>query len=282
MSNYNAMNNFYTILAMVAMLVFNTSCSESITDMGNPWVETSISAAEQRVHNLVMQARKGDVQAYNSLAQCYRDGDGVEPSWLNMLCMYAIYAQKTGREFEDVIEVSKEGKYSWVVSEIMDSSSDDELEARLKQLKQVVPAEVKAVEAAKMADSMNDVASAMAMIREAEDEGSELAVILQVTYYEDGEDVTGLEEYLLRVAGKYPVLNLMLGDLCVGRYRESKDIANIHDAIAYYYKADACGMLVPKYADVLLNLYDYFMQKGELECDEHELELLRVLSQNAD
>ena len=138
MSNYNAMNKFYTILAMVAMLVINTSCGESITDMGNPWVETSVSAAEQRVHNLVMQARKGDVQAYNSLAQCYRDGDGVEPSWLNMLCMYAIYAQKTGREFEDVIEVSKDGKYSWVVSEIMDSSSDDELEARLKQLKQVV------------------------------------------------------------------------------------------------------------------------------------------------
>ena len=199
-----------------------------------------------------------------------------------MLCMYAIYAQKTGREFEDVIEVSKDGNYSWVIYEIMDSpSSDEEIEAQLQWLKQVAPAEVKAVEAAKKADSMSDVASAMAIIREAEDEGSELAVILQLTYYQEGEDKSGFEEYLLRVAGKYPVLNLMLGDLCVGRYRESKDIANIHDAIAYYYKADACGMLVPKYADVLLNLYDYFMQKGELECDDQELERLRVLAQKA-
>ena len=103
------MNRLFTILCMVTMLVFHTSCNDSVMDIESPSVGLKTSAVDQRVQNLIQQARLGDVEAYNSLALCYRDGDGVEQSWLNMICMYAIYCQKTGGDIEDVIELFDEG-----------------------------------------------------------------------------------------------------------------------------------------------------------------------------
>ena len=84
------MNRLFTILCMVTMLVFHTSCNDSVMDIESPSVELKTSAVDQRVQNLIQQARLGDVEAYNSLALCYRDGDGVEQSWLNMICMYVV------------------------------------------------------------------------------------------------------------------------------------------------------------------------------------------------
>ena len=83
------MNRLFTILCMVSLLVFHTSCNDSVMDLESPNVEIKTRAVDQRVQNLIQQARQGDVEAYNSLALCYRDGDGVEKSWLNMICMYA-------------------------------------------------------------------------------------------------------------------------------------------------------------------------------------------------
>ena len=71
------MNRLFTILCMVSMLVFHTSCNESVMDLESPNVEIKTRAAEQRVQNLIQQARQGDVEACKSLSICYRDGDGV-------------------------------------------------------------------------------------------------------------------------------------------------------------------------------------------------------------
>ena len=177
------MNRLFTILCMVSLLVFHTSCDDSVMDFPSPNVEIKTRAVDQRVQNLIQQARQGDVEAYNSLALCYRDGDGVEKSWLNMICMYATYSQKTGGDIEDVVELFDEGHPFRLLFDIMDSPSyNEEVEAKLERLKQSAPAEAKAIEAAKMAFSMEETTSALSNIREAEDEGSELAVIFQAIY----------------------------------------------------------------------------------------------------
>ena len=72
------MNRLFTILCMVSLLVFHTSCNDCVMDLESPNVEIKTRAVDQRVQNLIQQARQGDVEAYNSLALCYRDGDGVE------------------------------------------------------------------------------------------------------------------------------------------------------------------------------------------------------------
>ena len=273
------MNRLFTILCMASLLVFHTSCNESVMDLESPSVEMKTRAVDQIVQNLIQQARQGNVEAYNSLALCYRDGDGVEKSWLNMLCMYAIYSQKTGGDIEKVVELFDEGHPFRLLFEIMDSPSfNEEVEAKLEQLKQSAPAEAKAIEVAKKAFSMEEATSALSTIREAENEGSELAVIFQAIYYDEAKDKTGQEECLTRIADKYPFFNLLLGESYARKYGETEDFSYIQKAIECYYKADAHGMLIPKYANALWGMYDYFGQKGMLEYDEQEVERLKVLA----
>lgn len=273
------MNRLFTILCMASLLVFHTSCNDSVMDLESPSAEMKTRTVDQRVQNLIQQARQGDVEAYKSLALCYRDGDGVEKSWLNMLCMYAIYSQKTGGDIENVVELFDEGHPFRLLFEIMDSPSfNEEVEAKLEQLKQSAPAEAKGIEAAKKAFSMEEATSALSTIREAENEGSELAVIFQAIYYDEAKDKTGQEECLTRIADKYPFFNLLLGESYARKYGKTEDFSYIQKAIECYYKADAHGMLIPKYANALWGMYDYFGQKGMLEYDEQEVERLKVLA----
>lgn len=273
------MNKLFTILCIVVMSLFHTSCNDSVMELENPVVELKTRAVGQRVQNLIQQARQGDVEAYNSLALCYRDGDGVEQSWLNMICMYAIYCQKTGGDIEDVIELLEEGNPFRLIFEIVEMPcSNEEIKAKMDQLRLSAPAEAKAVEAAKKAFSIEEATSALSIIREAESEGSELAAILQVIYYDETKDKTGQEECLIRIADKYPFFNLMLGESYVLKYHECEDYSYIQKAIECYYKADAYGMLNPKYASALLRMYDNFGEKGLLKSDEKEIERLKILA----
>ena len=273
------MNRIFTILCMVSMLVFHTSCNDSVMDIESPSVDLKTRTVDQRVQNLIQQARLGDVEAYNSLALCYRDGDGVEKSWFNMMCMYAIYSQRTGGDVEDIIELFEEGHPFRLLFEIMDSPSFNEtVEAKLEQLRQLAPAEAKAIEAAKRAFTMDEATVAMNVFREAEAEGSELAVIFQAAYYDQATDKTGQEEYLTRIAEQYPFFNQLLGDLYAKQYGDSDDFSYIQKAIECYHKADAYGMLLPKYANTLWGMYDYFGQKGLLEYDEQEVKRLKILA----
>ena len=273
------MNRLFTIFCLVSISVFHTSCNDSVMDIESPSVELKTRAVDQRVQNLIQQARQGDVEAYNSLALCYRDGDGIEKSWLNMLCMYAIYCQKTGGDIEDIIELFEEGNPFRLIFETVETScSNEEIEAKIELLRLSAPAEAKAVEAAKNAFSLEDATSALNIIREAEAEGSELAVIFQAAYYEQATDKTGQEEYLTRIAEKYPFFNQLLGDLYAKQYGDSDEFSYIQKAIECYYKADAYGMLLPKYANTLWGMYDYFGQKGLLEYDEQEVKRLKILA----
>ena len=165
------MNRLFTILCMVTMLVFHTSCNDSVMDIESPSVELKTRAVDQRVQNPIQQARLGDVEAYNSLALCYRDGDGVEQSWLNMICMYAIYCQKTGGDIEDVIELLEEGNPFRLIFEIVEiPCSNEDIETKMDQLRQSAPAEAKAVEAAKKVFSIEEATSTLSIIREAEND----------------------------------------------------------------------------------------------------------------
>lgn len=276
------MNRLFTILCMVTMLVFHTSCNDSVMDIESPSVELKTRAVDQRVKNLIQQARLGDVEAYNSLALCYRDGDGVEQSWLNMICMYAIYCQKTGGDIEDVIELLEEGNPFRLIFEIVEMPcSNEDIETKMDQLRQSAPAEAKAVEAAKKVFSIEEAKSALSIIREAESEGSELAAMLQVIYYDETKDKTGQEECMIRIAEKYPFFNLMLGESYVMKYHENEDFSYIQKAIECYYKADAYGMLIPKYASALLGMYVNFGENGLLKSDEKEIERLKILAKRA-
>ena len=273
------MNKFFTILCMASILVSHTSCNDSVMNYGSPSVEAQTRVVDQRVQDLIQQARQGDVEACNSLALCYRDGDGIGQSWLNMICMYAIYSQKTGGDIEDIISLFEEGHPFRLLTEILDSPSfNEKVEIKLEQLKQLAPAEAKAIEAVKNAYTVEEAADAMKTIRDAEEEGSELAAVFQIIYYDEVEDVTRLEDCLIRITEKYPYFNQLLGDLYAEQYEDSEDFSYIQKAIEYYYKADAYGMLTPKCANTLWRMHNNFGKEGLLEYDEQEMERLKILA----
>lgn len=264
---------------MACMLVFYTSCKVGDMNLETPNEVTDTRAVDQRIQILIQQAREGDIEAYNSLALCYRDGDGVEKSWFNMLCMYTTYNQKTGKDFEDMVELLDEHHPFRLIVEIMDSPSiDEKVKMKLERLKLMDPAEAKAIEAVMKAMSKEETDQVLAVIREAENEGSELAAILLTLYKAGSDDKTRKEECLIRVAQRFPFFNLLLGDLCMDKYNDTGDFCHVEKALEYYYKADAYGMLIPKYASKLCGMYDYYGQKGLLEYETQEIERLEILA----
>lgn len=273
------MNRLLTILGMASLLIFHTSCDDSVMELKSTGAEIRTLAVDKKVSDLIQQARKGDAEAYKSLAQCYKDGDGVEKSWFNMMCMYLAYCDRTGQDLEEIIKTFDADDIYMVISDIIDKSSNDEkAKASLELLKRISPAEAMAVEAAREAILAKDKASAMSLMREAEDEGSEMAGIYQVAYYKETNDTVALTECLLRIADKYPFYYLFLGDIYADKYQETNDLSYIKRAIECYYNADEYGMLVPKYAYILYRIYNNFGKDGLLQYDEQEMERLKMLA----
>lgn len=117
------MNRLLVAICAIVLLMFN-ACQDNFIDLENQNGELTTRTADMKFLHLVQQARNGDADAYKSLAVCYRDGYGVEKSWLNMICMCANYCNKTGENFNNVVELFEEGHPFRKVTEILNSSYD--------------------------------------------------------------------------------------------------------------------------------------------------------------
>lgn len=276
------MNKLFILLCMVSLLVFHTSCQEIDMDLDNPSTELNTRAIDQRVQNLIQQARNGETEAYKSLALCYRDGDGVEKSWLNMVCMYGIYCKKTGGDIDSVVELFEEGHPFRLLTEFLNSSSPANLsEEKLTQLKAGLPLEVMAIEACMLVDKNNDFQGALGMLQTAKEGGSEIGALLLTFYYKEIlKDQANYELTLNELAVKCPFFNLLIGDIYLDEYwdRGGEDISSLKKVMEYYYKADAHGMLIPKYAMKLSGLYEYHKDNSQIDYDKQEVERLKRIA----
>lgn len=273
------MSRILLFVCMACMLVCHTSCSDDAVDLEAQTAIQASSASDQRVQNLILRAREGDVEACKSLIYCYRDGDGVEKSFLNMLLMSMIYTQKTGGDTKDIVSYFKDNEAFKLICEILNTTSfNDSSEGKLQRLKQLAPVEAKAIEAAVKAVSDDEIAASMHTIREAEEEGSEFAPLLQLMYYEKLNDEKLFEECLIRVSEKFPFYYQLLGDLYAKEYYESEDFSYIAKAVDCYYKADAHAFLLLNFADKLLGLYEKFGKKALPEADAQEIARLKRIA----
>lgn len=268
------MNRLFTFLCMASLLLFHASCNEGVMELKSSEVELKTRATDQRVQHLIQQARQGDAEACYSLALCYRDGDGVDKSYFNMLYMYVYYCKKTGNGIDKTVELFEEGDPFRLITEILVSTFNENTLEKIEQLMMYSLAEAKAITATIDILSEKDTINALTAIREAENEGSELAALVQLAYYKENEMKDDYEQCLIRMVEKYPFLNLQIGELYIERYWEGKDFSDIQKAMEYYYKADAYAMLTPKYACGLISIYNHFGKKGLLSCDEYEMERL--------
>lgn len=274
------MKKQWLFTCMTALLLAHISCvtDATVMEMESPSVESRSYMAERQVQELTQQARFGKTEAYKSLAYCYRDGKGVEKSYMNAIFMYFVYCQKTGQELKASIELfEEESPYRLLIEILYSPTLDKETEEKITQFQLLAPADAKVL--TPMRDFLvngkdNNV---LKILQEAESEGSELARALQIFYYEEKKDTTMYHRCLIRAAEKHPFLYPKIAKIYEEKYGINEDFTNIRKAIEYYYKADSYGMLSPRQANSLWSIYDYFSQKGLLDYDKTEVERLKKI-----
>lgn len=273
------MKKQWMITCMAALLLSHTSCVKEETLWETSSIEYRSQMTEQRVKNLVQQARNGDTEAYKSLAYCYRDGDGVEKSFMNAMFMYALYCRNTNQSLNSIVELFEEGTTYRLLAEIMNSSNwDEETHKKIDQLQQVAPADAKIlIPTMDFFANGNHNNNILKILQEAETEGSELAKVIQVLYYEEIKDTTMHHQCLVRIAEKHPFSYLIIARMYEDKYYNEKDFSYIQKAMEYYYKADEHGMLTRMHTYRLLDIYEYFSQEGLLEYNEPEVERLKKI-----
>ena len=274
------MKKQWLFTCMSALLLAHTSCvtDATVMEVETSRIESRSHMAKSQVQALVQQARQGETEAYKSLAHCYRDGNGVDKSYMNAIFMYFVYCQKTGQELKTSIELfEEESPYRQLIEILSSPTLDKETEEKIAQLQQLAPADAKTIMA--MVDfCMNDKDNnVLKILQEAESEGSELARALQIFYYEEKKDTTMYHRCLIRAAEKHPFLYPKIAKIYEEKYGINEDFTNIRKAIEYYYKADSYGMLSPRQANSLWSIYDYFSQKGLLDYDKTEVERLKKI-----
>ena len=272
------MKKFFTLLCMVAWMVGYTSCQDDALEQGSSSENVQLEVKNEKVKKLIQQARNCDAEAYKALALCYQDGEGVGRSWLNMLCMYFIYAKGTGQDLFSVVCELEEDNPCRLIPVLLNSSSSEELKDKIDQFEDALLMEVKAFRVIENVLSNEMDSTALTLLEEAEREGSELGALMQVFYYEVAKDEAGLEQCLNRLAGRFPFLNSLIGERFASKYLESGVAADIQKAVEYYYKADEWGMLTPWYAAELLEICECYGDKGLFDCSETEMERLRKIA----
>lgn len=272
------MKKQWMITCMAILLLSHTSCVKEETVYETSRVESRNQIKGQRVQDLVHQARHGNAEAYKSLAYCYRDGNGVEKSFMNAMFMYALYCRKTNHPLISIIELFEEGTSYRLLAEIMNSTDlDEETQKKIDLLQQVSPADAKILIPTMDFFANGNHNNILKILQEAETEGSELAGVIQALYYEETKDTTMLHQCLVRIAEKHPFSYLIKARMYEDKYYNEKDFSYIQKAMEYYYKADAHGMLTRMHTYRLLDIYEYYSQEGLLEYNEPEIERLNKI-----
>ena len=96
------MKKYLLAIAAVALVMSGCTDQQFLDETADL---TRASAQVSEIEMLKEQARWGDGQAYLKLADCYRDGKGVEKNFISMLSMVALADQYGGiKRMEDYLE----------------------------------------------------------------------------------------------------------------------------------------------------------------------------------
>ena len=98
----NQKNCMFLILVALIVSCSNHQLTESVSEVMSETVVDAKAKANAEFNALMDKARWGDGQAFLKLADCYRDGIGVKPDFLGMVCMAFIKRQMNTPCCQDV------------------------------------------------------------------------------------------------------------------------------------------------------------------------------------
>ena len=265
------MKKILFVLVTTVMSLVSCSDQQFVNDLSKNKVELS---SVNEFDALVEKARWGDGEAYLKLADCYRDGKGVEKDFVGMICML-VQANEYGgiRRMEDYLEVMPEGTDFRMIFEAVEKFEDDQVEEAKMMSEQLVSKGVPEGYFLQgfMAMESGDTLTGLRMMEQAASQGSNLGkLMLCAPTFRGGKktDIVKLKE----MAEEMPIINVLLAKYYLG---DNDD--NIYDAqmaAHYFLKADEHACLDRRDVRWLLGYHE----TGKLQLSERDVTRLKTLT----
>ena len=269
------MQRIFIVLFCATGLLFGTSCAERL-DIESSNGSEDVSTTDPKIEKLIQRARHGEVAAYEALAVCYRDGDGVRQSLCNRMMMSAFSCNRSGKDIEDFAYSLDENDPFRLLVEVLDYVRvEDVSQEAVDRLRRVSPADAMIYDALYALEYRKDTLSSQLLLNEAVAKGSDVACVIQIIFYEELGCQEQYERSLHEYADRVPILYVELGELSL----QSDSDGHLEQAVKYYTLADSYGMLSARGALGLSTAYRMLEEEGKMKCDPQEMKRLEVLAQ---
>lgn len=218
------------------------------------------------------RARRGEVDAYKKLAWCYENGIGVEKDFINMICMFELAGERSGKSSMYFLLQSQLGRQIEEMS--VKVQNNDSIGAM--EIFDSVIREWPSFRSYIKTYGVTDKNELLQIIESEAGKGDRWAEMVLASLAVDSvcsdANIRNLED----VAAYAPMMYNKLGRIYMGLPDSTR--TDIDRAIGYFKKADEYAMLSWKGSRALLECYRIKMEKGETPCDEKELSRLKLLS----
>ena len=265
------------LLGLVLGLLVLASCSDQLMEKDLSNIETPTNQVTDEYHYYLEKARWGDADAYVKLADCYRNGVGVNSDFIGMTAMLAM-AEQYGNSLrlEDYLKALPENDSYRLMFETMDEIGKKNYD-KVKDVASILVANGKpegyVINGAMQVED-GDTIGGLETIRYGAEQGSsfgELIICMAPAFLGNHQEPYNAEK-LIGMADKFPFANKFLAEMYAGEVCDS--VFNPELATKYYLNADEHGFLGKKGAIWLL---DYYKEKG-IQIDEREKERLTILA----
>lgn len=262
------------LFVLVTMVMSLVSCTDQQFSQETLADDTSIAACNE-FNALIEQARWGDGQAFLKLADCYRDGKGVDKDFVGMLSMVA-QADEFGSisQMEDYLKKLPEGSDFRMIFDAIEMLDNKHVEEALSLSEQLLARGLSDgfVVQGIIAIESSDTLGGLRLIERAASEGSSFAnliLCLPEWLREKKPDV----EKLKNMSEKIPYINMILAKMYMGE--EDESMQDNHLAAHYFLKADENACLSKRGARWLLY---YHRCVRNLPLSKREIQRLQVLA----
>lgn len=228
----------------------------------------------------IEQARWGNTDAYMKLADCYCDGIGTKPDFMNMLGMLAMAEEYgSGCSVDDYVRKLPEEHEFKMLFDAINKAERQRIDEAHQIADRMISLEMQEGHTAKgvILLMQGDTLRAMDYIHDAAKRGSILSEII-ITTQMDFHDVNNVDlEKMKSLCDKSPLADMFLAKLYLGH--KDRNVKNDSLAAAYLLKADKNAMLTKESARWLL---DYHHKGESLQLDSLDIKRLTTLCGTSD
>lgn len=259
----------YLLLWIVSVTVFMGCTDQQFLE--NALADFHQQKSNNEINMLIEQARWGDGQAFLKLAECYRDGNGVEKDFAGMISMLVQASEYGGIvSMEDYLKKMPEGSDFRMIFDAIDKyekKQTDEANLMAEQLIVKGSPDGYTVQGI-MAIERGDTLEGRRLMGQAAAQGSTFAELILFFSEWNAHNTLNIER-LKELSDKMPIVNVILAKF----YAKSE--RNEHLAAHYYLKADEKAFLGKKGARWLLSNRQFI---DNLSLSPRDIERLQTLA----